>query len=413
MPFGVSARAIELEVHFLAELVDAAIGEDFPRSSGSASARSKRTSKSHGRTPSFQSLPTYAMSPSFSAITTKCSSLRFVQSSSQSDSPSAFSLLRRRSVFDAMAMPFASVVPLQKTLFALSRMETARALDRLGVIEARHEDERVPRTVLHADAEVRRLHERGDGTGIVDLRFRGRIARLDGHPRQTEVVLADRRLQIETDRGDLVAGSGEFSRRSFAFRGDVEAGLAQLQHRRHQVVETERRQPLRHAAEVARMERQDRPAGRFPDSVAGAETDERRAMPVLDGRGPVVAELLAVAALQGSVDLHRVLASAAESCSPTRRGHSPTTDSRTRPSRPFGFTATGFAGSVTSLTETAFCTSANISPAPERKLIAFRCSGSHSAVQSMPLTNSVCSSSIVKVCCVPERGVATAPACRR
>ena len=62
-------------------------------------------------------------------------------------------------------MPLASVTPLQKTLLVLSRIETfapstgfasSRRVTRMSVLL---------RAVLDADAEVRRLDERGDGLG--------------------------------------------------------------------------------------------------------------------------------------------------------------------------------------------------------------------------------------------------------
>jgi hypothetical protein len=65
-------------------------------------------------------------------------------------------------------------------------------------------------------------------------------------------------------------------------------------------------------------------------------------------------------------------------------------------------TASGLAGSVTSLTETAFCTSANITPEPARKLMALRDSGSHFSTQSSPLTKNVGSSSSMNVCSRPR-----------
>ena len=40
-------------------------------------------------------------------------------------------------------------------------METFAAFDRRSVVETRHEDQRVLRTVLHADAEIGDLHNRG------------------------------------------------------------------------------------------------------------------------------------------------------------------------------------------------------------------------------------------------------------
>ena len=56
----------------------------------------------------------------------------------------------------------------------------------------------------------------------------------------------------------------------------------------------DRRGPLRHGREVARVERQERAAALFPDAVAVAEAREGALVPVLDEAGPRVAERLAV-----------------------------------------------------------------------------------------------------------------------
>ena len=81
-----------------------------PRRSGDASFRLNGTLKSQGCRPSFQSLPTYATSPSFSAVTMKANFHQL----------SAF----RRGVSGAVARPSDPVVPVQATWLSRRTIET-------------------------------------------------------------------------------------------------------------------------------------------------------------------------------------------------------------------------------------------------------------------------------------------------
>ena len=99
----------------------------------------------------------------------------------------------RRSVFGAMAMPFASVVPLQKTLLSIVADRDLRAGDRRGVVEPRDEDERVLRLVLDARCRGSSTCTIVPATSSDRRRFdlRDGVARLDRPPRRCPLPIAD------------------------------------------------------------------------------------------------------------------------------------------------------------------------------------------------------------------------------
>ena len=78
----------------------------------------------------------------------------------------------------------------------------------------------------------------------------------------------------------------------------MEAVLLELDDRGHELVERERREPLRDVLEVAAMEGKQRTAARLPHAVPVAEADIGRLVPVLDDGHPGVAERLAALRFQ-------------------------------------------------------------------------------------------------------------------
>ena len=170
-------------------------------------------------------------------------------------------------------------------------------------VEARHEHERILRTVLDRDAEVGDLHQARARNRLVVLRPRrpgpvNRRALLDRRPDEPGARGFQHAGQIEAVRLDAVGRDAEAAGRRRRRRRDPEVRVLQLQQRRHQLLRVDGRHPLRDRRKVARVERQQRAATLFPHAVAVAEAGERALVPVLDLAGPRVAERLAVGRLQ-------------------------------------------------------------------------------------------------------------------
>ncbi len=181
------------------------------------------------------------------------------------------------------------------------------AFDRRGVVEARHEHQRVLRAVLDRQAQVGDLDDGGAGPRLVAVgpRAGNRLAFLDRGPHQA-VAAGERPGQLDAVRLDAIRLRRQppVLRRRLGCAPEV-VGL-EGQQRRHQLARGDGRDPLLHHGEVAGVEREHRAAGRLPHAVAVAEAGEGRRVPVLDDAHPRVAEGLAVGGLQRRREPHGV-----------------------------------------------------------------------------------------------------------
>src|SRR5205807_1096131 len=116
-----------------------------------------------------------------------------------------------------------------------------------------------------------------------------------------------RRLQIESVRLQHVRLRRELALHAGRAGYFVEAFLLQVDDGGHELIERERRQPLRYVLEIARVKRQGRSATRFPNAMAVAEAGESGFVPVLDDRHPGVAKGLSGRGSERGIDADRVV----------------------------------------------------------------------------------------------------------
>ena len=165
-----------------------------------------------------------------------------------------------------------------------------------ALVESGDEDEDVFRAVLHAYAEVGDLDDGGTGFARVPRRMTAGdpFAVLDCRPQKSVSRRRKRAGDVETVRLNLVGRRGQFSCCRSASWSFAESVLLEPHDGGHEVGFRERFDPLAHRAHVARIERELRSSARFPYSVPVAEAGEGAAVPMLDVTDPAVAESLAI-----------------------------------------------------------------------------------------------------------------------
>ena len=196
-----------------------------------------------------------------------------------------------------MATPSGPVVPVHFVWPSAWTIATRAPDDRRCRVEPRHENQRVQRAVLHADAEIGDLNQAGANDGLALLRQTGACS--IGCPSSTAVqtspvpdglsALARSRPCDESRR--LSHRGGDRSGRRPARRGNR---TPQVDDRLHQLTGLDGRSPLADVQEISRVEGQLRSARRLPYAVAVAKARERALMPVLDALGPGISQRLAV-----------------------------------------------------------------------------------------------------------------------
>ena len=165
-------------------------------------------------------------------------------------------------------------------------------------IESGHEHERVQRAVFHRDAQVRHLHDRGPrgrpaaAGGAPGARQRVAVA--NRRPHEPGAACAERARYVEAVRLHAVGRHGETPRHAVAGRRYGEGACQLRLQRGHELRGVEPEHPLGNRAQVARVEGQLRSAVFLPHAVAVAEARERRGVPVVDDVQPRVAQRLSV-----------------------------------------------------------------------------------------------------------------------
>ena len=179
----------------------------------------------------------------------------------------------------------------------------AGARHRRSVVEARDEQQRVLRAVLHGNPEVGHLHQARPDDRLVVFRPRRARARdrrplLDGRPHEPGSRRFQHAGKIQAVRLDAIGRHAQPARGRCGRRRQEEVRALELQHGRHEPLRIDRRDPLRHERKVARVERQQRAAPLLPDAMTIAEARERALVPVLHQAGPRVAQRLTVGGCQ-------------------------------------------------------------------------------------------------------------------